>query len=140
MFDDAQKVYNFADGEFPHLPKVIWGRSIGTGIAAQLAANNDAKELVLETPYFTLEEIAEAQQPYLPVRLLLKYPIRTCEYIAKVDYPIFIIHGTSDNIIPYNAARKLAGLTHTTFVTVPGGNHELDGTNEFKDFLDQTLK
>ncbi len=86
---------------------VIYGSSLGTAVAVQLAAEHVARALVLEAPMSSVREIAQSQYPFLPVELLLKDPFLTVDYIARVQLPLLVVHGTADTVIPISSGRKL---------------------------------
>jgi fermentation-respiration switch protein FrsA (DUF1100 family) len=135
LLDDAQLVYNFAKEHFTETQIICYGRSLGTGIATYLAANNAPQKLILETPYYNLLDIGENY--YLgifPLQLLMKYHLRTDLRITDVRCPIIVFHGTADEVIPYSSAEKLKKLLkpQDKFITVPNGTHnELINYQEF---------
>ena len=86
---------------------VIWGFSLGTGIASQLAAERQSKVLVLEAPFTAVVDRAGELFPYYPVKWLMKEQYRSREVIARIHAPLFIIHGEDDRIIPITHGRAL---------------------------------
>lgn len=89
-------------------PVIVHGESLGTGIAAAVAAERpDADLLVLEAPYTALADRASEQYPWLPVSLLMKDPMPTSDRIANVEAPVLIVHGTDDRIIPVEHGKRL---------------------------------
>ena len=104
---------------------VIYGESIGTGVGVQLAANVDAKALVLEAPMSSIADVASALYPFLPVRALVKDRFESKEYIANIDMPLLIIHGDADTIIPIRFGEKLfdAAAEPKHFVRLNGAGH-----------------
>ncbi len=78
--------------------------------------------VILETPYYNLQELAYAQFPFVP-SFLLKYPVRTDAWIAEVTCPIYLFHGTRDEFIPYSASLRLVPLIRAEhqLVTIEGG-------------------
>lgn len=91
---------------------VIYGESLGTGVATQLAADCDSRALILLAPLESAMHVARSQYPYVPVGWLLKDPFRTDLHIAKVDKPVLLIHGTSDSIIPIGNSHALFKLAN----------------------------
>ena len=87
----------------------IVGYSMGTGLATVLAANNKVRFLILLTPYYGMNYLVAGKTHIVP-GFLLKYPIKTYEYIQQVKAPIFIFHGRQDKIIPFNQGMKLKAL------------------------------
>ncbi len=125
FYDDAQFCYNYLLQEYSEDEITLYGRSLGTGMATFLASGHQPKQLILETPYHSILDVAKNRFPLLPVSLLLKYTFPTYEYIPKVNCPITIFHGTDDAVVPYSSAQKLKALapSETTFITIDEGGH-----------------
>jgi fermentation-respiration switch protein FrsA (DUF1100 family) len=126
LFDDAQLFYNYTLQLYDEGRITLYGRSLGTGIATQLAATNNPKQLVLETPFYSLLDVAKSMFPILPVSLFLKYTFPSFEYMQHASCPIIIFHGTNDSVVPYESGNKLYdAIPHErkTFFTVDKGNH-----------------
>lgn len=126
MHLDAEAAYNFLQQRYDKSNIVIYGRSLGSGFAVRLAALHPASKLILETPFFSLLEIAELQAPYMPVGFLLRYPLRSDEIIGNINNPLIIFHGTRDRVVPYHSGLKLfkkAGSRQKQMVTIPRGRH-----------------
>lgn len=107
LVDDALALYDRAAGE--HQDIVLVGRSLGTGIALQVASLRPVSKLVLITPYDSLLDLAAAQFPWFPVRWLLQDKYESWRYVPKVRAPTMIIAAQDDEIIPPASTRRLAG-------------------------------
>jgi uncharacterized protein len=105
-------------------PIVIYGRSLGTGLAVQLARDVDPALLVLVTPYTSIADAAQRAYPFVPTALL-KYPLRTDAIIANVKCPILFAHGTLDTLIPLASSLRLQGLARapTEMLSIEGAGH-----------------
>jgi uncharacterized protein len=116
-------------------PIVIYGRSLGTGLAAKLAADVNAQLLVLVSPYSSLTAAAKEAYPLAP-EWLLKYPLRTDQVIGRVKMPIVLIHGSEDRRIPLAHSQRLAALARTPveLIVVEGAGH--DDIHRFPRYLD----
>jgi alpha-beta hydrolase superfamily lysophospholipase len=125
LFADTQMVYDFAKKHYSEKQIIIYGRSLGTGLATHLATTNHAKHLILETPYYSILELSQRYAEWLPTKLILQYHIRTDLNIVKVQCPITIFHGTADEVVPYDSGIKLKQLLKSgdEFITVPNGMH-----------------
>jgi alpha-beta hydrolase superfamily lysophospholipase len=125
LYDWALKVYELARQRFPADSIVIYGKSMGTGIAAQLASIRDCHRLILETPYYDFPSVISHYLPIYPVRWMLHYSIPTHEYLEKVKAPVTIFQGTKDRLVTYSNAKQLKPLLKTgdEFITIKGGGH-----------------
>lgn len=115
----------------PQNAVIIYGESIGSGTAVQMAIEHDVAALVLETPFSSLVETAAGHYPFVPVRYLLQDRFMNVEKIEKIKAPLLILHGHQDRTIPFSSAQKLfdAALEPKTFTSFPQGNH-----NDLYDF------
>lgn len=86
---------------------VVYGESMGTGIAVRLATERKAAALVLEAPFTSITDVAAKAYPFLPVRLLLLDRFDSLSRIADVQAPLLIIHGERDRIVPVALGRQL---------------------------------
>ncbi len=124
LFEDAQKALEFVKKHYAEQDITLLGRSIGTGIAAQLATTCHAKRLILETPYYNFPDLVGHHIPFLPTSWLLRYSFRSDLFLPKITCPVYIFHGTNDATIPYKFGEKLAGkLPKNHFITIPSGTH-----------------
>ena len=113
---------------------VLYGESLGTGVAIQVAAEKPAAGLILDAPYTSMVDVARVHYPYLPAGpfVLDRYESRT--NIASVSMPLLILHGARDAIIPVAMGRELARLAPgpKRLVEFPNGGHTnlyIDGNN-----------
>ena len=134
LYDDAMQVYSMARSKFPADSIILYGKSLGTGIASWLAARRSCKALILETPYYSMTSLVQHYLPIYPVSALLKYKLPVYKYIELVNAPVTIFHGTEDNVIPYSNARRLTTAMHPKdrFITVENAGH--NNLNEYPQF------
>ncbi|MBT8296809.1 MAG: lysophospholipase [Maribacter sp.] len=126
LHDDAQLFYDYAMKQYDEDEIILYGRSLGTGIAANLASKNKPNKLILETPYYSLMDVARERFPYLPVKWLMKYKFLSHVFMQNVTCPITIFHGTNDSVVPYTSGKRLFNsLPHKTikFYTIDQGEH-----------------
>ena len=125
LYEWALLVYKIAIKRFSADSIIIYGKSMGTGIAAQLASIRDCKRLILETPYYDFPSVVSHYLPVYPVRWMLHYEIPTWQYLQKVTAPVSIFHGTKDRIVPYKNSKKLLLYLKQTdeIITIKGGSH-----------------
>ena len=102
---------------------IVYGWSLGSGVAAYVVSERDSRALVLETPFTSALSIARKRFPIYPVDWLMKDPFRSDLRLASVDVPLVVLHGTSDRVIPDEEGRRLfAGYEGPkTFLEFPGG-------------------
>ena len=142
LFLDAQSVYDFCREKFSENRIVLYGRSIGTGIAAYLASGNHPGQLILEAPYYSMVDLSSRLYPFLP-SFILRYPLRTDLFLEKVDCPVTIIHGTEDEVIYPESSEKLKPLLtkEDEVHYINGGHHnDLNRFQSYKDILSLKLK
>lgn len=143
---DAAIAYTYLRERYREDQIVVYGRSIGTGIAVHLAKETRPRMLILESPMFNMRDLAKYHYPLMPgvlVALILKYPMRTDLWIGDVPCPIYLFHGTDDDIVPYNSSERLVRLTRTQsrIITIPGGGHNnLDTFTLYHEELELILK
>jgi fermentation-respiration switch protein FrsA (DUF1100 family) len=125
ILNDARAVHAFASERYPAARLVLWGESLGTGVAVALAAEKDFAKVVLEAPFTSTADIAAATYPIVPVRLLMKDQFRSDERIGKVKEPVLVIHGARDNVIPIEYGRRLFERIESPkrFVNLPNATH-----------------
>lgn len=106
LFLDNQSVYNELKSKYQEGEIIIIGYSIGTGLAAKLASDNNPKQLILKAPYYNLIDMMKQKFSFVPT-FLLKYKFETNEYLKNCNFPITIFHGNQDYVINYNSSVKL---------------------------------
>jgi uncharacterized protein len=86
---------------------VIYGESLGTGVAVQLAANRRSAGVVLDAPYTSLLDIARHHYRFIPVKFFLLDTFASIDYITRIDAPLLVMHGTEDRVIPLEYGKAL---------------------------------
>lgn len=104
---DALALFDQVHAEHPNITVV--GRSLGTGIAIQLASQRPASRLILITPFSGLEDLAAIKMPLFPVRWLLKDKFESSKYAPRINVPTLLIVAEHDEIIPRTNTEKLYG-------------------------------
>lgn len=121
---DAKSLYRKMCNRYTEEQIIIYGFSIGTGIATRLASKNNPKALILEAPYFNFISLVRYHKAYLPAELISKYHFRTNRYLPNVKAPITIFHGTDDRKVPFYLGAKLKDLNpNIHFVAVQDATH-----------------
>ncbi len=143
ILSDIQFVYNSLKAEYPEHHLILYGRSIGSGFAARIASDNHPRYLILEAPYYSFTEVVKRFLPILPVRLVLRYQLRTEKWIRRVNCHTYILHGTRDWLIPIRHSEALQALNPSkiTLIRIEGGGHNnLPNFPEYHNFLRDILK
>ena len=91
---------------------IIYGESLGTGIATEIAQNKNFAGLILETPFTSMVEAAKNFYPYIPVGLLLKDKYKNKEKIKNIKVPVLVMHGEADQIVPFWMGKKIFDLAN----------------------------
>jgi uncharacterized protein len=122
---DAEAAYAFAAERYPAQRIVLWGHSLGTGIAVWLASEKSVGKMILEAPYSSTVDIAASLFPWIPVRLLMKDRLRSDERIGKVHVPLLIMHGAQDDVISIRFGERLFALANEPkrFIRYDTGGH-----------------
>ena len=143
LYAYAEQLYILAASRFAKDSIILYGKSMGTGIAACIASRKNCKELILETPYYSITSLSAHYFPMYPVERMIHYKIPAYQYLQQVIVPVTIFHGTSDGVIPFSNAEKLQPFLKASdkFFTIEGGSH--NNLNDFPVFhqkLDSLLK
>jgi pimeloyl-ACP methyl ester carboxylesterase len=135
LYADARAAYDAMAVLYRDKPIVIYGRSLGTALAASLARDVHPRLLVLVSPFTSLAASAAEAYPWAPP-WILKYPLRTDAVIGDVKSPILLIHGSEDKLIPLAHSERLKALTRAPveLLVVPGAGHS--DIHKFPVYLD----
>lgn len=113
LIRDGQAVINWAKSKGHDIDDIIlYGESLGSGIAVSLGQNNLVKAIVLEGPYSSVLDVAADRYKFLPVNMLIKDEFASHKYIGNLIQPILIVHGGDDKTIPVKFAKKLHASTN----------------------------
>ena len=146
FLSDAAALYAFAVARYPANRIVVWGESIGSGVAIALAATQTVAAVVLESPFTSTLDVGAKAYWFAPVWLLMKDTFRSDERIGKVRAPVLILHGTLDTVVPFAFGERLFALANEpkSFVRFARGNHnDLDSYGALdaaKKFLAEHVK
>ena len=104
---------------------VLWGESLGGGIATRLAAERRVAGVILQAPFTSVADRAQELYPFVPARLLTLDRFDNLSRIAAIGAPLLIIHGADDRIVPAEHGRKLldAAREPKRGVFIPNADH-----------------
>ena len=123
MQADALKMWEAAQQRYAGKEIILYGRSIGTGVASALAAKHPPKMLILETPYYNLPDLVKQIAPWAPP-FLLRYQLMNDQHIQNQSFPVHLIHGDRDSLIPVSSSERLDALgDHIEFHLIKGAEH-----------------
>jgi len=143
MLNDMQIVYDKLKEKYGEDHLIVYGRSMGSGFATWLASNNNPRYLILDAPYYSFRKVVERFIPILPVRLVLRFHLRTDKWIGKVKCHTYILHGTKDWLIPIKHSEALQKFNpgKITLIRIHGGGHNnLPSFDEYHNFIRDILK
>ena len=104
----------------------VYGRSLGTSMATYIASKNKPKQLILETPFYNIQDVAKYRFPFFAIEHLIHYKLPTNQFIKGVTCNTSIIHGADDYVVPLKSGEKLfqvAPKKLTSFTVVENGSH-----------------
>lgn len=116
LVGDMQVLYEEMSREYGEDRIVLIGYSMGSGVAAQVAAANDPAQLILWTPYYSILDLKNSSYPFLP-SFLVRYPLRTDLALPKIEEPVTIFFAEEDEVLPVSQSIRL-----TEFLK-PGDRH-----------------
>jgi fermentation-respiration switch protein FrsA (DUF1100 family) len=134
---DALAWYDLLAGLYGEANIVVYGRSLGSGLAVPVAAARSPRALVLESPFANLLDVAKHYLAILPYRWLLRYHFRNDAAMKGVKCPVYIFHGKRDPLVPYGSALRLYASVpvdvHRELISFARGYHsDLGGYARFR--------
>jgi uncharacterized protein len=123
---DAATAYAFTAARYSADRIVLWGFSLGSGVAVALAADQSVGKIILEAPYTSIADVAASVFRIAPVRWLIRDQFRSDQRIARVAAPLLIMHGARDPTISISFGERLFAIAHQPkhFVRFPEGGHD----------------
>jgi pimeloyl-ACP methyl ester carboxylesterase len=130
---DCVQAFEYVESRYKSENIILFGRSIGTGPTVYVASQKKVSKVILETPYSSVSDLVKKYFPIIPT-FLVNYKLPSDEWIGEVSAPIYIFHGTEDNVIPISICKKLISSIKGKyeFYVISGGNHnDLDDFQEY---------
>lgn len=104
---------------------VLWGQSLGTGVAAEMASRGRGSRLVLVAPFTSTVEMAARVVPFFPASMVMVDRFDTLSKAPGIAAPTLVVHGDIDDVIPFEQGERVSkALPHATFLKVPEGRHD----------------
>jgi len=142
LIADAPLVYDFAVEKVKPKRVIAVGLSIGSGVAAELAAKRMLDGVILVTPFDSLQAVAQAMFPWLPIGPFFDHQIDTAAAIAKVEAPVAIIGADRDEIVPAERTEALRkGVPNLVFdrTIERAGHNTIYARSDFHDAMHEAL-
>jgi len=142
LYAIAWQVRKLVAGTWPDEKVIIYGKSLGTALAAYTASVMPCKQLILETPYYSIPSLFRSYAFMYPARMMSKYKLPTYEFLQEVKAPVTIFHGTGDWVVPYRSGVRLKRFLKPgdIFVKIPNGSHnDLSESQLYLTTLDSVL-
>jgi pimeloyl-ACP methyl ester carboxylesterase len=139
---DLQFIYNKIKERIDEKYIILYGRSLGSGFATKLASTNNPRMLILDAPYYSLVNVTKRYMPFMPLSVILKYPMPTYKWLKYVDCPVHIIHGTNDKLIPFNSSVKLSKIKPNStrlWPIIDGGHKNLNNFESYHKILSEII-
>ena len=126
LLSDAAAAYRFTAARYAADRIVVWGFSLGSGVAVAVAADHPVGEVILEAPYTSIADIAATVFRIMPARWLTRDPFRSDQRVARITAPVLIMHGAKDSVIALSFGEQLFALANEPkqFVRFPEGGHD----------------
>ena len=141
LLHDALVIYDSLTKDYAEEKIIIYGRSLGTGMASYVASRNNPGKLILESPYYNLPYAARSYFPWFP-SFLIRYRFRSDLYLKNTNCPVFVFHGDRDEVINVKNSHKLKECLKPgdrVFI-IPGGHHnDLAQFDEYHEKLNRIL-
>jgi len=117
---------------------ILYGESLGTGVATELGQDNSFAGIILESPFTSIADTAKIYYPYLPIDLLIKDRYDSLKKIKNINIPILVMHGKKDEVVPFKMGKELFEKANKPKLSYfpDNDNHMM----EFNDRLMNSLK
>jgi len=128
LYGDAKKAVKWLNDKGVESKNIIlYGESLGTGVAVEIGQSNNFNSIILESPYTSMVKATKIYYPYLPVKFLLKDKYDSEKKIKNIKTPILIMHGKKDNIVPFYMGKKLFEIANKPkkFLQIEEDDHML---------------
>ena len=113
LYEDAKSAVDWLESKGINKNQIIiYGESLGTGVAVEIAQNNNFAGVILESPFTSMSAAGKKKYPFLPVKLLLKDKYENIKKIKNVKIPILVMHGKVDKIVPFYMGKKIYELAN----------------------------
>ena len=92
--------------------QILYGESLGTAVAIEIGQNKNFAGMILESPFTSMVEMGKKYYPFFPVQLLLKDRYESINKIKNINFPVLVMHGKKDKIVPFYMGEKIYNLAN----------------------------
>ena len=108
LYEDGKSAINWLEKKgINEKNLILYGESLGTGVATHLAQKKNYAGLILETPFTSMIDAAKTFYPYIPINILLKDKFENHKKVKNINSPILVMHGEIDQIVPFSMGKKI---------------------------------
>lgn len=147
LYADGRAAYDWLKSQNVDAARVVlYGESLGSGVATELAAAKPVGAVILEAPFTSIPEVGQRHYWYLPVKWLMRDRFDSLSRIAKVKAPVLVLHSDRDPVVPEEFSKRLYAAANEpkAIREFPGAGHNAFDpvalANAVKEFLDRHLK
>ena len=127
LYNDARAAWRYLTNErgFEQEDIILFGRSLGGAVAAELAAEVEPGGLILESTFSSAKDVANALLPVLSRLIFLRYDFNTAAHVTRMRSPLLVLHSPDDEIIPFHLGEKVfhAANEPKSFVRMRGDHN-----------------
>jgi fermentation-respiration switch protein FrsA (DUF1100 family) len=127
IYTDALATYHYAVEVLGYSPDgvVLFGRSLGAAVAADLALRVPVAGIILESAFTNLKDLAWVHYPFIPGKFLVKHKFNVLEVVRGIEAPLLVVHGDQDGLVPMRLGKKVyqAAPGAKEFYVIPGAGH-----------------
>jgi len=143
LYEDAESAVSWLKAKgIKEKNIILYGESLGTGVAVEIAQNKNYGGIILESPFTSMVDLGKKYYPFFPVKFLLKDKFESYKKISKIKIPVFIMHGKVDKIVPYDMGQKIYELANKPkyFYSQEYGDHMVEYDEKLLLALKQFIK
>ncbi|NOX87683.1 MAG: alpha/beta hydrolase [Calditrichaeota bacterium] len=145
LFSDALYTYDYilnkSESKINRI--IVFGRSLGTGIAIYIASRRPVDGIILVTPYDSIKNLAKRYFPFLPVKLILKHPFDSMNYVENLNVPTLVLVAENDEVIPYENTKILIdklGINCKSVIIKNSGHNDIQLFSSYWEEINSFLK
>ena len=128
LYEDARAAWRYVTDErgFDQKEVILFGRSLGSAVAAKLAAEVQPGGLILESAFSSARDMANVVFPLLSHLIVLRYDFDTAAHVRRVTCPVLVLHSLDDEIVPFRLGERVfqAANEPKAFVEMSGGHND----------------